>query len=347
RTVRDARNTSDLATAVRKCRARFTAQGIDVAAYSAAERASDVRDLALVLRLNRINLLAARTMTVEAREIAGRYPSLVRSITLFDVVPPQGNPWNGEIANATGALDRFVGECLNELACARVYPRLRQQIEDLYIADQAAPPVFVEDNPWANTPTRIPVLLDGDRIFGLVLAALNQGNAGLIPAAIATKNGEAAAQAAAAALTTPDDTSWGALLSRNCIDLIGSVSFDGLNIEAKATPELDFLANDPLLPLCAAWHTPPTRTFAPGPAGTPTLIIIGALDPNTSLDWAHQTAASFGHATVIQLPHTGAVDSTVDPCDQRLRNDFLADPTRPIPADSCAHAIAPVTFTGA
>jgi DNA-binding SARP family transcriptional activator len=347
RKVRDPRNPSDLAGAVRKCRVRLTAQGIDVAAYSAAERATDVRDLAFVLRLHRINLLAARTMTVEAREIAGRYPSLVRSITLFDVVPPQANPWNGEIANATGALDRFVGDCLNESACGRAYPHLRQQIEVLYDAAQARPLVFVENNPWAKVPARLRVLLDGDRVLELVLAALNQGSAGLVPAAVATKNSAAAAQAAAAVLATPADASWGALLSRNCIDLIGSVSFEGLDIEAKATPHLDFLAHDPLLPLCAAWRTPPTRTFAPGPAGTPTLVLIGALDPNTSLDWAHQTAVSFGHATVIQLPHTGAVDSTVDPCVERLRNEFLADPTRPVPTDACARAIDPVTFAGA
>jgi hypothetical protein len=75
--------------------------------------------------------------------------------------------------------------------------------------------------------------------------------------------------------------------------------------------------------------------------------MIGALDPNTSLDWAQQTAVSFGHTTIIQLPHTGAVDSTVDSCVQRLRSDFLANPTRAIPTNACARAIAPVTFAGA
>ena len=332
----DPRNTTELLAAVRKCRARLTAQGIDLASYSAAERAADVRDLAFVLRIKRINLLAARTMTIEVREIAGRYPKLVRSVTLLDAVPPEANPWNGEVASAAGALDRLFGECLNDSACARTYPHLRQQLQTLYDLDNAKPLSFVEDDPWTTNRVRIPVLLDGYRVIELVLNALDRGAAGLVPAAIATKNAGAAAQFAASQLTVPDDASWGALLSWNCIDLIGSVSFEGLSIEAKAAPQLAFLADDPFLDLCKTWKTPPTCSSAPGPAGTPTLILIGALDPYTSLDWAQQTAVSFGHATIVQLPHTGALYSSSDPCVQRLRRNFLDDPTRPVPTDSCA-----------
>jgi pimeloyl-ACP methyl ester carboxylesterase len=331
---------------VAPCRARWAAHGVDLAAYSSAERAADVRDLAVALRFGRINLVAARTMTVEAREIAGRYPGLVRSVTLLDVTPPQANPWNGAITAASGALDRFIGECLNDAACARRYPRLRQSIGDTYESYRKAPKAFDESSPFDGPPTRFRVLVDGDRLMQIVLEALNRGAAGLVPAALATKNIRAAAGFAVNTFAVPTDASWGARFSRDCIDLTPSVSPEGLSVEAQAAPNLAFLAADPMFDVCRVWGTPPRRTVAPGPTATPTLILVGSLDPFTSLDWAQQTAASFGHATVVQFPHTGAVDASVNPCVSALRRGFLDDPTRAISANACSRAVAPVTFTG-
>jgi pimeloyl-ACP methyl ester carboxylesterase len=286
-------------------------------------------------------------MTIEAREIAGRYPELVRSISLFDVVPPEGNQWNGAITNAADALDRFVGECSNERACAAAYPDLRQQILETHRRNQATPETFIEDNPWGPNPPRVEVLLDGDRTLQLVLRALGNGAMGLVPAAIATRDSRTAAGFASYTLVSPDQASWGALLSRDCMTTVGRVSAEALSIEAKVSPHLAFLADDPILSLCAAWKTRPARTRAPGPVGTPTLIVVGALDPFTSPGWAEQTATSFGHATVVELPHTASADSSPAPCIGRVRSAFLADPRRPIRADACAREIPPVRFAGA
>lgn len=179
----------------------------------------------------------------------------------------------------------------------------------------------------------------------LVLDALSGGAAGLVPAAIATRDGQAAAQDAVYDLTSPD-VAWGALLSRDCGSEVRTVSAAALRVEANAAPRLAFLADDPILTLCAGWTTSPAHTIAPGPVTAPTLIVIGALDPFTSSSWAQQTARSFGHATVVELPHSGNVSSTTDSCVSRIRTDFLAHPLRPDPPDTCAHAIPSIRFAG-
>jgi DNA-binding SARP family transcriptional activator len=351
RPLRDPVNTVEFVRAAARCRARWVAQHVDLSAYSAAERADDVRDLALALHLKRIDLVAAGPMTNDAREIAGRYPGLVRSITLFNVTPngPDANRWNGEITNAAAALDRFAGECANDSRCNRVYPHLRRRFADVYNHDERSPRTFAVANPFTRTRERVPVLLDGDREVQLTLLALDDpGAPELIPQAFAStaNSGPAVADFAASRLLAPRDASWGALLSRICVDEIGSLGLGGMNLEGQAAPRLAFLADDPVLEACRAWRTAPAASHTAGPGVTPTLILEGDLDPFTSREWAQQVAQSFGRATVVELPHLGRVASSSDPCVLRLRAGFLADPQRRIDADACPRSIPPVHFAG-
>jgi pimeloyl-ACP methyl ester carboxylesterase len=350
RPFRDPVNTTDFVGAAARCRARWVARGDDLSAYSLAERADDVRDLALVLHLSRVNLVAFGPITADAREIAGKYPQLVRSITLFNVTPNavDANRWNGEITNAAGALDRYFGECSNQPACTTAFAHPHQLLIDRFNRLERAPQTYRSANPYSAAHEPVRILLDGDRAMQLALLALDNPSAmPLIPAAVASAtSGRAVADFAANQLILSKDTSWGALLSRVCIDEIASVGRGGLSLEAQAEPELAFLADDPLLDVCGTWKTGVAPTRAPGPGTTPTLILEGELDPFTSREWAQQTAASFGHATVVQLPHLGNVASSGDPCITELRAGFLANPQQHIPVAACARSIPPIHFAG-
>ena len=91
----------------------------------------------------------------------------------------------------------------------------------------------------------------------------------------------------------------------------------------------------------------PTAIHAPSPAGTPALVLEGALDPFTSPDWAAAAAHSLGRATIVQLPHLGRVAASGDACITRIRLEFFDDPRAPVDARSCQHEIAPILFAGA
>jgi hypothetical protein len=349
RPLRDPSNTTAFVQAAAHCRARWIARSVDLAMYSTAERADDVRDLALVLHLNRINIVAAGPAADDAREIAGRYPALVRSVTLFNVTPagPDENPWNGEITNAAAALDRFVGECTNDRACNLAYPHLRRRLVNVYNRLERTPQTFTVPDP-TRPHARVPILLDGDRAMQLAVLALDEPDSeALIPEALTNvRSGPAVAEFAADRLILNRDASWGALLSRVCIDEIGSVGRGGINLEAQATPLLAYLADDPLLDVCGAWKTPPAQSYAPPPGNTPTLVLEGDLEPFTSNDWAQEIARTFGRTTVVELPHLGRVATSSNPCVLRLRAGFLADPQRAIPTDACAREIPSIHFAG-
>jgi len=66
----------------------------------------------------------------------------------------------------------------------------------------------------------------------------------------------------------------------------------------------------------------------------------------TSPDWAEEIARAFGRTTVVELPHLGQVATSSNPCVLRLRAGFIADPQRPISADSCAREIPAPHFAG-
>jgi pimeloyl-ACP methyl ester carboxylesterase len=352
RPSRDPRNDHDVMRAVDACRARWVAAGIDLAAYTTAETADDVRDLALALHLPQINLLAARDLTIEARDIAGRYPGLIRSITLLDVVPPGQNRWNGAIDNANGALDRLAAECNSQPACSTKYPHLRQDMLDVFGSLQGTPDTFVEKNPFGAVPAQFRVVLDGDRVMQLIVSAMEGGNAGIIPAALTPGSGtaEGAANDALFTLTSPD-VAWGALLSVYCSSEARTVSAAGLDSEAGAAPDLAYLANDPILRMCTHWITGPTNaldtTIEPGPVVAPTLIMIGGLDPSTSTAWAQQTARGFTHSRIVVLPRTGSLSFTApEPCANHIRATFIAYPRQTGPTDTCQTDIPPLHFTG-
>jgi DNA-binding SARP family transcriptional activator/pimeloyl-ACP methyl ester carboxylesterase len=346
RLVRDPESTASFARAAATCRAQWAARGVDVAAYSAAERADDVRDLAFVMHWRTVDLIGTGSQARDAREIASRYPELVRSITLFNVTPPDANGWNGAITNARAALDRLAGECANSPSCRTKYPELRRRMSRVEASLEARPQLFAVSDPASHA--KVGVLLDGDRTMLLTLIALDDPSAiALVPAAYApSADPQADADYAASSLLTPPDSSWGALLSRACVDEGENVGRSGLDVEAHAEPELAFLADDPLLDACSAWSTPGARAPAAGPVRAPVLILQGDLDPFTSRDWGQQAARSLGHATVLVLPHLGNVAVASDACVAAIRDQFLTFPTRPIPANACVREIAPIRFAG-
>ncbi len=350
RPLRDPLNTTQFVDAAARCRGRWRARGVNLDAYSATARADDVRDLAIVLHLHQVNLVAAGPSANDAREVAARYPNLIRSVTLVNVTPtgPDANRWNGAISGAAAALDRFIGECTNDERCNRTYPDLRQRLIATFNRLERKPVTFTVADPYKPAHGRLPVRIDGDRAMELLMQALETPDAAqLVPEAITSPtSGPVVAEFAADHLIEPYDASWGALLSRVCIDEIASVGVGGLNLEAQADPLLAFMADDPLLEVCGAWRTPPTQTVALAPVGTPTLVLEGELDPFTAHDWAQNVAQDFGHATVVELPHLGQVATSGNDCVLGLRAEFLANPLRPLPADVCARELPPLHFVG-
>jgi DNA-binding SARP family transcriptional activator/pimeloyl-ACP methyl ester carboxylesterase len=338
---------TEFLAAAASCRQRWTDQGVQLGDYSTKESAADVRDLAFALDIRRLNLVAGRHTTVDAREIAGRYPGLIRSTLLINVAPPEANRWDGAITNASGALDRYFAECASQSECASAYPDLAGRLRAAYARNEAAPVEFTTADPNNPGAPPITVRLDGGRTMELALYALADPDAlPLLAAAIADpQSSQAAVEFGAHYLTFPEDASWGALLSRVCTNEISTVAREGLSVEAAAAPQLGFLVSDPLLDVCETWGTPPRRSHVPSPSETPTLMLQGDLDPFTSPDWAEATVRTFGDARVVQLPHLGNVAVTGNACVTRLRLRFLDEPRRRIDPHACSGEISPIHFT--
>lgn len=334
----------------RACHDQLLRDGFDLNAYGSRDAALDIRDLAFVLGLRKVNLQAGLTDTRTAQEVAVEAPGLLRSLVLQDVQPPEANALDGEIATATGALERYVAECESSAACRATTPDLDTSVRRLYDEFSAHPIEVQVPNP-AEPTTSLTVLIDGDRAVKTLVDGLGDPLAlPLVAATTASADPELIASYAAVRNSPPDDFPNAARIARYCIDEAPLGNSLLLEASMKATPMFRSLGLEPASDVCDSWSLSATRQSTnptpPSTGGVPTLILAPDLNPYTSPKWADDTARSFGGASVIHLPHL-----TVDPlghgppCVGQIRTRFMAHPDRPIDASACIRTIQPLQFS--
>lgn len=118
----DARGTEAILAAVRACRQRLTAEGIDLSAYGLRESALDVEDLRIALGHDAWNVIGFGSASRLALEVARVAPGGVRTAVLDSPVLPQG-PSPLFNAEATRSAIAELGEaCAADAACDAALP---------------------------------------------------------------------------------------------------------------------------------------------------------------------------------------------------------------------------------
>jgi len=109
--------------ALRACRARLLAEGVDLARYTTADAVDDVEAVRRALGYPRINLFGVSYGTRVAVEYLRRHPERTRTATLRGVHAPDSR-FPLEIArDAQRALDLTLAACELDRACRASYPR--------------------------------------------------------------------------------------------------------------------------------------------------------------------------------------------------------------------------------
>jgi len=107
---------------VRACKQRLVKQGVDLAAYTDAESAADVRDLRTALGLKQWNLLALSAGGELALTTMRLYPEGIRSV-VFDSAWGNQTLWGPNFwRNADRYLGVLFARCAAEPACKTSYP---------------------------------------------------------------------------------------------------------------------------------------------------------------------------------------------------------------------------------
>ncbi|MBA2255031.1 MAG: alpha/beta hydrolase [Chloroflexi bacterium] len=341
---------SDHALAIRACRDRLRAEGVDRTQYTSAESATDVEDLRTVLGYPAWNLYGISYGTRLALTVMRDHPAGVRSAILDSVYPPSVDGYLEQGANAERAFELLFGACERQPSCARAYPGLRQTFDGaVAVLDRDRPRVRVTPPGGVAAETT----LDGDVLIDFVFQNLYRTE--VIPtlprAIVATAGGDHAALTAHLADEEPprgrpagsDTESEGVELSVQCAEELPFAQVVPTSGEVSRIARTFGIGS--IQGACAMWDVPsaPPLEREAVTSEIPTLLLAGEFDPITPPAWAEAAAKTLSRGHVLTFRGVGHGVLNTSACADGLVSAFLLDPMSP-PNGRCMEHLQDIVF---
>jgi class 3 adenylate cyclase len=340
--------------AMRRCRARLVASGIDPAQYNDDTAAHDLLDLMVALHIHQANFIAFEGADAEVFEVLRQAPAAVRSITLDNPPPPGTTSLSDPVGDLAGAFTRFVALCEADPICRPAYSNLRQTDQSGVAKLAAHPPLVTTANPNGSNLPPVRILLDGPRAGDALVYALSQPAAyPLIPAALDPTNQTAAlatiASAAAQYDTPPPDANafWGAVASYTCAYDINTQNSQGDALETQTLPQFARAETAQWTQWCKAWNVPDVSGTLSQPvvSNVPALLFRGDLAPDGNPNWIPTIARGLSSVHTIVFPTLGSdLLANGPPCLSTLRREFLVNPNAALDTTACEKQSPPIQF---
>lgn len=338
--VLDAEASRDLyVEAFTACRDRLTAEGADLAAYTSAENAADVADLARALDYDQINLYGGSYGVRLALTVMRDHPEIVRSAVLDSAIPLEINLFAQQAFKTEFAFERVFAACAADEACNAAYPDIRGQFYAAAESLDAAPQSLALTNPLTGETYDAQVTgsdFTGGVFLGLQVPQLIPE----LPSIISRVN-----SGDISALTGPltislllgDQISIGKFVSVNCHEeAFADTPADIEAVWAETPAFANFAASaayggaETLTDICQVWGAKPFDAFEVEPVTSdiPTLALAGELDPATPTVWTQQVADSLPNSTYVEFPGLTHVVGLAGGCPIEVITAFIADPSQ-------------------
>ncbi|MDX1991707.1 MAG: alpha/beta fold hydrolase [bacterium] len=323
--------------ALTACRQRLEAEGVNIPAYTSAENAADVADIAATLGYEQVSLFGGSYGTRLALTVARDFPELVASMVLDGVLPPDINLYNQQAFKTDYALNVLFENCAADEECSAAYPTLEEDFYALVEQLNENPITVTITSPTDGHSYDVPV--DGTGFIAAFFFSLQIS--GLIPNApelvYAVQAGDTSGLVLP--LTIPlligDTVNIGMFYSVNCPEEAYATTPEDLVADQEAYPNVAafglqaVLNGEGTIAVCEAWGAAEfdPREVEPVVSDIPTLLFAGEYDPATPIVWAELAAESLSNSYVYELPGLGHVESPTQACPTSIILDFLADPT--------------------
>ena len=320
-------------TAIKECRARLSADGIDLNFFNTPHNTADIDVVRRALGIDTWHVFGGSYGTRLALDYARTYPNDVASVAIDSVYPPDLGDEMPSVPRATNAVDRLLQACADDPACNQAYPDLRGDL-DKAVADLTARPERVSFTPPGGEPRDM--TLTGTDVYGGIFSALYETSIiPLLPSIIhGLANGDRSIvpqflNIGVPQLTDINEATYGAV---DCAD----------NLPALSEEDLDRLRADPgnaalvavgvAETFCREWDVRPVdKAFLkPAVPTQPTLIVAGAQAKRTP------------GAVEVELPRGGHTVITDSPCLTGILVAFWRDGNAV--DTSCAASVAPTPF---
>jgi pimeloyl-ACP methyl ester carboxylesterase len=329
-----------------QCKWRLSTKS-DLNAYTSANNAADIIDLADALGYQQYNLYGVSYGTRLALTAMRDAPQRIRSVVLDSTFPPQAHLYVNHAVNLERSLDALFDACASDATCRSVAPNLRGTFFNL-VAQLDAEPAEVLVQDFASGGVGY-MLVDGGGLLEIMFHSFYDTS--LIPALpmgiMQVARGDTRMLSALASGSSRFNANWslGMYLSVQCHeeapfnapDAVAAASTARLTEDARASAR-SFIEE------CAAWGVPAAGAHenAAVTSDIPALVLAGQLDPITPPSYGREAAATLPRATFVEFAGFGhAVLSAGCPMDIVVR--FLDDPAAP-PDTSCSAAMPPLVF---
>jgi pimeloyl-ACP methyl ester carboxylesterase len=340
---RDPTATSMLTAALRNCRARLVADGIDIEAYGLVASARDIEALRTELALPAWNVIGFGSASRLALEVARQSPAGVRSIVLDSPVPAQGPDPAFNAAAAAAAMARLAELCESDAACGQAHgdvdaelgaliESLRVEPITLQAGATAQAPTIVFDDIRASRAIRATLGYEGGRQLSSLLRSIRAvRDRTVVPddplVRLLTDAGDACV-GYFPDCTNVEDGSW---LGTLCAEV---VPFMDRPAALSLAAEMPWLAptfeHSPVFAACDAWAVDPADPAigAPVASDVPALVLVGQFDPFTGpLPELEVALAGLSNATFLEVPNQSYNVFGFNECPRQVRRGWLNDPT--------------------
>jgi pimeloyl-ACP methyl ester carboxylesterase len=350
----DAATAADSA-AIEECRDRWTAAGVELAAYNSTENAADIAELRVALGIERWNVYGVSYGSKLALTLLRNHPQGIRSVVLDSVSPPTNNIVETWWQAPASSFEAIFAACAAQPTCARAYPNLAADFTaTVNRLDRKPAVVKVQDD--SGTPVTVNV--DGFVFAYTVIMASERGEVAGIPKMIAeTARGDARTVAATyLAFRGPHEFvglgGMGLAMTVFCAEHANLTTEAAALAKAKAAlpgfPERVLRVQPKqgrLFTGCPIWDvgTAVPSAGARIPSDVPVLIMEGTFDAATAPGWVELITPDLKNAQVVPFPFTAHSVLGKSTCAPAIMAAFLDDPTRPV--DPTCAARTTLTFT--
>jgi len=337
--------------AMRTCRDRLLADGVDLAGYDTPQNAADLADLRVALGIDEWNLRGISYGSALAIETVRSHPEGLRSVLLDSVVVPD-EPF-GAIDRGTSALrsfDELDAACAADTACAEKYGSINDLMAEAAAQLDEEPYVGEVEDP-ATGEMRHVEITGSDMYAGMFRAMYDETLIPVLPTALtAIAGGDYALveQLVQESIPFAADQVEGMTASVTCADRLPLLDPDVVDPFLEEHPEMGALVYVNVAETgCKEWGVPASggdfNTLLQGDdIDVPIIVMAGRFDPVTPPAGTEKVAEALGQDALL-FPNAGHGAVTSSDCSRAIWFAFLDDPSQQ-PDTSCMDELGPPEF---
>ena len=335
--------------ALQTCHDRLLKAGIDLNAFNSQENAADVHDLILALGYKQANLYGVSYGTRLALTAMRLYPSVIHSVVLDSVYPPQKNRTDLPSA-AQRVFNVLFQGCAANTHCASLYPHLDSVFYQLVTTLNATPVHFQTTNAVSGKSYNA-VMAGDDFVFVLFSALYATQLIPVLPEMIfQVQNQDYTLLSQVYGEVEFDDSfSYGMFYSDECNEDWSYVTQSDINNAMQGiTPQIQPALQSSLqqeYDSCRVWNVQkaPTAQKQAVVSNIPTLVLTDEYDPITPPANGKLAAQTLKHSYYFLFPGLGHGAEYNSPCVNSIISAFDDMPTQQ-PSGACVASMGEPSF---